>query len=418
MINFFNRKPRYRIYGGLKAFIQVFHDVVSGNVASNEKSLVDLEQRITDRFNCRYAISMPQARVGIYLTLKALIKPGQSVILSPYTIHDVVNMVICAGGVPVFADIERTTCNMSFDQVKSLIGENIGAVLVTHLHGLACDIQQIADFCKERNIPLVEDAAQAFGAKVNGKALGTFGAAGIFSFGMAKNVNGFYGGMVITDDDFLYKKIIDMMNSHPKQSEILLRERVIFCFIGNLITSFPIFQLFTFWLFRAGYLNNIEFLNKRWRGEDFPNIKNEIPENYLRKMTPMQARVILPQLNNIDCDSWVRLGYAAAYHAGLSGISEILTPPMRIDGSHIYLSYPIQVENPDSLLRFLMKQGRDLTLQHISNCADYECYKAYYRACPQASLVAKRLLLLPTYPSYGMDQVLHNIKFIRAFYGK
>src|SRR6185503_17787272 len=101
--------------------------------------------------------------------VKALIKPGRKVILSPYTIADVVNMVVCAGGEPVFADIERETCNVDAAEVERLIDDQTGAVMVTHFYGLACDIERIAKICKDRNVPLIEDAAQAFGVRVNGK---------------------------------------------------------------------------------------------------------------------------------------------------------------------------------------------------------------------------------------------------------
>src|SRR5438477_483738 len=80
--------------------------------------------------------------------------------------------------------------------LRALVGPHTGAVMVTHLHGCACDIETIAATCREAGVPLVEDASQSFGARVGGKRLGTFGRASVFSFGMAKNVNAFYGGLV------------------------------------------------------------------------------------------------------------------------------------------------------------------------------------------------------------------------------
>ena len=107
------------------------------------------------------------ARVGIYLALKHLIRKGQKVILSPYTISDVVNMVLCAGGVPVFADIEEGgSCNIDAAIVADLLDteKNIGAVLVSHFYGLVCNLAPILAKCGEKRIPVIEDAAQAFGA--------------------------------------------------------------------------------------------------------------------------------------------------------------------------------------------------------------------------------------------------------------
>ena len=151
---------------------------------------------------------MPQGRFGLYLALRQLIKPGQEVILSPYTIYDVVNMVICAGGKPVFADIERETCNLDPREVEQLVSSHTGAVITTHLHGLSSSrIEELAAFCRERGIPLIEDAAQAFGGAVGGKPVGSFGDVGIYSFGRVKNVNAFYGGAVVCRDPAVAARI-------------------------------------------------------------------------------------------------------------------------------------------------------------------------------------------------------------------
>ena len=81
-------------------------------------------------------------------------------------------MVLCAGGVPVFADLESDTCNVDPDEIERLIDADTGAVMVTHLHGLACDMGRISAICRDRGVPLVEDAAQAIGATQNGRASG------------------------------------------------------------------------------------------------------------------------------------------------------------------------------------------------------------------------------------------------------
>ena len=142
------------------------------------------------------------ARVGIYLVLKHLIRKGQKVILSPYTISDVVNMVLCAGGVPLFADIEEGgSCNIDAECVLDLLEteDDVGAVLVTHFYGLVCNLRPILRCLREKGIPVVEDAAQAFGARYEGKPAGTIADAGVFSFGLLKNVTGFLGGAIVTE---------------------------------------------------------------------------------------------------------------------------------------------------------------------------------------------------------------------------
>ena len=171
-----------------------------------------------------HAVAVPMARVGIYLTLKRLIRSGQKVILSPYTISDVVNMVLCAGGVPVFADIEEGgSCNIDARTVLRLLDstDDVGAVLVTHFYGLICDIEPILEACRRRTIPVVEDAAQAFGARWQGARAGSLADAGILSFGLLKQVTGFVGGAVLTRHEDLAKRIrleLEAFTVFPRKS--------------------------------------------------------------------------------------------------------------------------------------------------------------------------------------------------------
>lgn len=415
MLPFPPPRSRQRFYGRRTNYLGVARDALLGRIRSGD-DVARVEHDLAAQVGVQHAVLMPQARVGIYLVLRALTRTKKKVVLSPYTIHDVINMVICAGAEPVFADIDRATCNIDTRQIEQLVDDQTGAVMVTHLHGLACDIEGAARACRERGVPLIEDTSQAFGARVGGRRLGTFGAAGIFSFGMAKNVNCLYGGAVVTDDDALAGELARELEAFPYTDSSVLLRRAAFCLSGDVLTWPPIFKASTFWAFRYGYLHGVEALNKRVRGEDEPTIKTQIPEAYLRRMTPMQARLLVPQLSLADRLAEIRRGYAKIYDAELAGIPEILTPPARDDGSHIYLNYAIQVPDRHALLRYLMTHGRDLTVQHMGNNADYGCYAAWRRDCPNARATASSVLLLPCYPGYGEDEVRRNAELIRRYF--
>ena len=168
------------------------------------------------------------ARVAIYLVLKNIIKPGQGVIMSPYTIADVVNMVVLAGGIPVFTDIERNSCNIDPNKVEQLIDDNTGAVLVTHLHGIGADIDNISKICHKYNIYLIEDSAQAFGGYKDGKRLGTIGDIGIYSLGMYKNINSWYGGVIVSNNKDLINKIRSEISQYDYLSKLFILKRMHF----------------------------------------------------------------------------------------------------------------------------------------------------------------------------------------------
>ena len=202
-------QPRSRLYTNGAAYRKGALAALLGLGYETNDTLL-LERELSGRHSGHAAIATSMARVAIYLVLKNLIQRGQKVILSPYTISDVVNMVLCAGGVPLFADIEAgSSCNIDADAVLDLLKthDDVGAVLVTHFYGLICNIRPILVACWERGIPVVEDAAQAFGATLDGSLAGTIGEVGIFSFGLLKNITGFVGGAVITKNRDLEAKI-------------------------------------------------------------------------------------------------------------------------------------------------------------------------------------------------------------------
>jgi dTDP-4-amino-4,6-dideoxygalactose transaminase len=408
-------QPRFRFYHSGANYVSAARDLLTGAMNRGD-SVATVEQRAANFTGVDHAIAMPQGRVGIYMLLVALLKPGQKVIMSPYTLYDVVNMVICAGGIPVFADLEADSCNISADEVERLIDAQTGAVMVTHLHGLICDIERIAQICKARGVPLLEDACQAFGAKLGGRRAGSFGDAGFFSFGRAKNINAFYGGMVVTKRRDLNDAIRAKLAALPFVAPEILLKRIGHCLVGDILTSPPVFSLFTFWLFRYGALHDVDSVNKQFDTEDNPVRRDVMPAHYMGKITPMQARLIDAQIDAVDENTRKRLVLANIYYEGLKDIPGIRLPPLRNDGSHIYLSFPVQVEDRMRVVKYLMLHGRDCVIQHIRNTAEMDCFAAFARDCPQAKRTAEEVLLLPTYPGYKPSEAQKNIAVLRRYF--
>ena len=346
-------------------------------------------------------LCVPQGRVGVYLAVKATITPGQKVVLSPYTIADVINMVICAGGVPVFADVERCTTNIRPEEVERLIDDETGAVMVTHLHGMACDIEQIAAICEAKNIPLIEDAAQSFGARVRGRVVGAFGDVGVFSFGMYKNVTAFYGGMIVTDSDALHAAMRAELEHVPYMSLLAVFAKAGKALVTDVVTMPALFKAITYWIFRFGYLHQVRAINKFVTVELDTSRKSALPGAYLRRLLPAQARMVLRQLPKIDADAAMRIRYARMYCDGLRGLPGLIIPPFRDDGSHVYNYVPIQYSEREALVKWVMARGCDMAVQHLKNCASLPAFAPEYRDCPDAEATAAQTILLPNYPAYG-----------------
>jgi len=189
-------------------------------------------------------------------------------------------------------------------------------------------------------------------------------------------------------------------------------------FITDMATYPPLFKRITFPAFRFGFLHDVGVLNRQVSVDLDPQIKRQIPEKYLRRMTPMQARLLLRQLPEVDNHIRARIRAATTYHEGLQDLPDVVLPPMRTDFSHTYTYYPIQVNDRHALLRYMMRERRDVAAQHLKNCADLPCFNEYRRDCPNARITARSVVLLPTYPRYAPSEVEQNIRVIRSFFGK
>jgi dTDP-4-amino-4,6-dideoxygalactose transaminase len=411
-------QPRSRLYTSASDYAKGALATVAG-IAFAGSGTANFERRLGELFPGRCVIAVPMARVGIYLTLKHAIKAGQKVILSPYTISDVVNMVLCAGGVPLFADIEDDgSCNIDANAVAELLNahQNVGAVLVTHFYGMMCNITAILELCRRKGIPLVEDAAQCFGGKLNGQRAGTIGDAGVFSFGLLKNVTGFFGGAVLTKDAGLEDKIrTDLLQWSVLPRSVFLK-RMITGAVFDLTTQPMFFDTMIYWLFRYAYLHDIEFFNNKLDTDSNPSAYLSFPDKYAHRMSAIQADLICNQLDAFEKDTAERIAKASIYHEGLRDLPSLVLPPPRTDGSHIYMHFPIQCEHRDDLGRALTRKMRDVQIGHHRNCASLPCFAAYFRNCPNAERASRSVICLPTYPSYREDQVRANIEAIREYF--
>ena len=389
---------------------------VTGKYWKDHSTIETVEQKVAKKISVEHLRLVPQARFGIYLSLKALIKPGDEVLMSPYTIADVVNMVICAGGRPVFIDIDRNTCHLDQDLVKARLSAQTRAVIFTHLHGLVEDLGELSGFCKKHGLLLIEDCAQVFGATLGGRVTGVQGDIGIFSFGRVKNVNGFFGGAIASNNEEIVRSIDRQLDQLPREKVSKLLIRGCHCLVVALATAKPFFQVVTFPLFQALVRRNVRSVMKTVQTEDGVERKNKVPKDFEVQISPVQAVLIGSQLASVSSNNAKRISSAQQYFERLEEIDSVLLPPKFNDGSHIYLSFPIQVHSRWELARFLSSAGRDVATAHMKNAASLNMFSEFRADCPIAEEVSKSLLFLPTYPGYPPEEVSKNITAIENFY--
>ncbi|MCF0053671.1 DegT/DnrJ/EryC1/StrS family aminotransferase [Dyadobacter sp. LJ53] len=171
------------------------------------------EEEFAAYCGAKYAITCVNGSVSLRLALIACgVKPGDEVIVPPYTFITTASSVIECNCVPVFVDIDPNTYNISPAAIEAAITERTKAIIPVHFGGLACDMDAIMDIARKHGLRVIEDAAHGHGAEYKGKKLGSIGDVGSFSFQSSKNLTSGEGGIVITNDDELYAMMRSLRN--------------------------------------------------------------------------------------------------------------------------------------------------------------------------------------------------------------
>mgnify|MGYP000655985589 CR=1 FL=1 len=165
------------------------------------------EQAFAKFTDCRHAVAVANGTLALDLALKTLnISPGDEIIVTSRTFIASVSCIINAGAIPVFADIDYDSQNISAETISKVLTDKTRAIICVHLAGWPCEMDEIMALATEHKLYVIEDCAQAHGAKYKGRSVGSFGHIGAWSFCQDKIMTtGGEGGMVTTNDEVVWK---------------------------------------------------------------------------------------------------------------------------------------------------------------------------------------------------------------------
>ncbi len=321
------------------------------------------ESEFAEYIGVRHAVGVGTGLDALQLALRVHgIGPGDEVITPANTFIATVLAIIAAGARPVLVEAEPDTHNISPDAVRAAITRRTRAIVPVHLYGQPCDIEAILEIAGRHNLVVVEDAAQAHGARRNGRRAGSFGHAAGFSFYPSKNLGAFGdGGIVATNDDAVAQKIRMIRNYGQRQK----------------------------------YQHAIAGGNTR-----------------LDTIHAAALRIKLPYL-----DEWNsrRRAHAAAYDERLRG--HVRTPAVASGVEHVYHLYVIEVEERDGVQRRLAENGVQTGIHYpIPVHLQEACAGLGYRAgdFPVSEAAAARILSLPMYAELSAAQIEHVCNVVVA----
>jgi len=183
-------------------------EVIESNQIFAATKVKEFEEKFTSFLGGGNSVGVSNATTGLHLALAALgVGKGDEVVVTPYSWISSASSILMQNAIPIFADIEDVTFGLDPDEVKSKITAKTKAVICVHMFGNPCNLEQISAICEEKNVPLIEDASHAHGAKHKGRAIGTFADISVFSLHQRKNLSVGEGGIVFSKNKELADKI-------------------------------------------------------------------------------------------------------------------------------------------------------------------------------------------------------------------
>jgi dTDP-4-amino-4,6-dideoxygalactose transaminase len=305
------------------------------------------EQEVASYYNVEHAVGLASGTDALYLCLKALdIKQGDEVITTPFTFIATSEAITYVGATPVFVDIDRYTLNMDVSKIEEKITHKTKAIIVVHLFGQPADMDEITELARKYNLKIVEDCAQAFGARYKGRHIGTISDAGCFSFYPSKNLGAYGdGGMMITSHNEIYEKV-RLLRNHGTVAPYRHR------FIG-----------------------------------------------YNSRLDEIQAAILRIKLKHIDEYNRNRRKLANIYTSILDGA--VQCPLEFQDRTHVYHQYTIRTQEREKVAAILRENNISSVVYypvslHMQEAFNYLGYKK--GDLPESESAADEVLSVPIYP--------------------
>ena len=371
----------------------------------------EFERRFAAYHYMDEAVATSFGRMAFYYILKALDLPTASEIIFPaLTFWAVPEIARQAGLNPVFVDVNPLSFNLDANKIETAITERTRAIIPTHLYGRPCDMSAIMPIADKHSLVVIEDCAQAVGARYHGRLVGTFGAASFFSFQMLKGINTYGGGMAMTNDAGLAARIREQVGVEPPQSVPDLAMRFAAGFISRMGIS-P--KGFTFWGYplqaAASMFGHYDVSKHIW--EKIRPL-DPFPRAYRQRYSNAQALIGMRGLARLDEFNARSREHASRYTAGLSDCRAIQTPEVTKDIEHVYYQYCIYTSDSERASRRAIRRGVDFETTHVDVCSSLPLFKEFAVNCPGAELTATSLQL----PAYSrlrdsdVERVLHVVR--------
>lgn len=352
-------------------------------LSSGWLSMGELTRRFEEEFaryiGVRYGVATTSGTAALHLALEALgIGPGDEVICPSLSFIATASAILYTGAQPVFAEIEEELePNLSPESIASLITPKTKAVLVLHYAGYPCRMERIMAIASDNRLFVIEDAAHAPGAELEGRRCGGIGHIGCFSFFANKNLTTGEGGMVVVNDEGLFERL-RILRSHGMTAS-------------------------TYERFRKGILSY-----------------DVVALGYNYRLDELRSALGLVQLQRLDEQNLQREALTNHYRRLLNSVEEVELPFLQSKGRSAYHIFPILLKDGVSrerLAEFLRGQGVQTSI-HYPPIHRFSLYQKRLgpprHPLPRTEWVGSHELTLPLYPGMSFSDVEYVVASLKA----
>lgn len=336
------------------------------------KEVGEFERRFAEYCGMRFCVGVASGSDALLLTLSALgIREGDEVITSSLTFIATAAAIVRLGARPVFVDIDPKTFVIQPEEVEKALSPRTCAILPVHLYGHPCDMKAIAQIARRRDLLVIEDCAQAHGAEVEGKMVGTWGQAGCFSFYPTKNL-GAYGdaGAIVTDREDLAEKL-KRLRIHGALAKYVYGDEI--------------------------------------------GINSRLDE--------IQAAILNVKLRYMSEWTQARQSAARYYSERLTDlrIPNFNVPFVQPGAKHVFHLYTIRTKDRDKLLAFLTEKSIAASVNYPTPLHLQKAFKNLglsLPALPQTELATREILSLPLFPQITQEEQDYVIEKIKEYFSR
>jgi perosamine synthetase len=339
------------------------------------QNVTEFETGIADYVGTKYCLTFNSGTSALHTALIAHgIGSGDEVIVPSFTFIATANAPLFVGAKPVFADIEESTLGLCPDSVLEQITKKTKVIIPVHYGGCPCQIRELREIADDYNLVLIEDAAEAFGASIEGKMVGTYGDSAMLSFCQNKVITTGEGGALVTDSRDLYEQA-KLIRSH-----------------GRLET--------------ADYFSSYQSMDYVTLGYNF-------------RLSNITAALGLAQLRKVDAIISMRKAIAELYTKLLrENVPEIsvMSPPEGY--THVHQLFSVRVPDRDGLMKYLADHGimSKIYFDPVHLTHHYRSLPGYEISLPVTERVAGDILSLPIYPGMPEEEVMCVVDTMSEYY--